>query len=429
LITRRTFTNFASFLLSKAGAIIFFIVGVRFFIHGAGQQEYGAINLVLVLYTYLWIADIGIGYAVNLRLGQALARQAETGDSRSTIAFVSNNLAKVAPFYLSIGLLVAVFGVIASDALSAALFDERRYADLVTWTAMAAPAVMLSAMSGAVLRAHDRVYLVNATQLLLDAWRAGCMIALATSADPAVAAGRAFFAGAVARALLDVILLSRFAGWSWLIPQWNWGALAADLRTGAPTMGSLVISSVFYSVDRVFAAKHFSLEGVAVYSLAADLHTKAYFLLWAFNAAIYQPLVARHALKANAQELAFFNLGGAALIGFIYYLPMSFFSNDIISLWINESSAASAQPVVWAMLPGSIGYLVAASLENSYLRTRGLVLGPMLVHLAMLLSLIAGLSILPAYFGLAGIGWAHSLANCIFAIGIALLVALTRVKR
>jgi O-antigen/teichoic acid export membrane protein len=421
---RQTLTNFLSFLLAKAGAIAFFVIGVRYFLLGAGSAEYGAINLILVLYTYLWIADLGIGYAVNLRLG----RQLSQSQSAAAAAGVYPTVAKALPLYLGIGVTLALAAFLVREPLAELLFRSERYSDLVGWTGLAAPFVMLSALSSAVLRAFDKVYLVNTTQLLLDAWRAGCLVALATTPEPALAVGVGLFAGTVGRAALDLALLCREIGWRWVVPRWSWPHLKADLLTGAPTMGSLLIFAVFYSADRVFAARVFSLGDVAIYSLAADLHTKAYFLLWAVNAALYQPLVARHALQQGGGGIAHLNAAGGALIALLYYVPLALLSTEIVTIWINAETAGPVAPVVWAMLPGSIAYLLASSLENAYLRTRGIVLGPMLVHAAMLIVLLVGLLPLASRHGLAGIGWAHSAANGVFLVGIAALVLRHRVR-
>jgi len=306
--------------------------------------------------------------------------------------------------------------------LSVGLFTSNQYGGLIAWTGAAAPAVMVSALTSAALRAFDRVYLVNATQFVLDAWRGICMVLAASSSEPVLLAGQAFFAGAVARALLDVGLLVRQVGWAWLRPRWSWNDLVDDLRAGAATSGSLAIFAAFYSIDRIYTSRTFSLDGVASYSLAADLHTKAYFLLWAFNAALYQPLLASHHRQSQTRPLVWANVGGALAIGFFYYLPLTVFAQPIISLWIDGPTARSAAPIVVAMLPGSIAYLLASSLENSHLRTRGVVLAPMAVHAAMLLALMIGLAWLPARLGLAGVGWAHSLGGGVFLIGIAMLV-------
>jgi O-antigen/teichoic acid export membrane protein len=249
------------------------------------------------------------------------------------------------------------------------------------------------------------------------------MVLLATSPDPAVAVAKAFFVGAVARALLDSLLLSRRIGWRWVVPRWSPESLLADLRVGAPTMGSFVVFAVFTFADRIFAAQHFSLQAAALYSFAADLHVKAFFLLWAVNSALYQPLVARHALSFRSRGLIYGNVGGAVLIAVLYYIPVAVFSGEIVTIWIDAKTALETTPIVWAMLPGSIAFLLASSLENSMLRTRGAVLSPMLVHGTMLLTLLIALQHFPDRFGLQGIGLAYSAANMVFLLGICILVA------
>jgi hypothetical protein len=106
----------------------------------------------------------------------------------------------------------------------------------------------------------------------------------------------------------------------------------------------------------------------------------------------------------------------------LYYVPLAVFSEPLIAIWIDAPSAAAATPLVWAMLPGSVAYLLGSSLENTLLKARGIVFQPMLVHAAMLLALVLGLAMLPRWYGLAGVGWAHSLANGVFLLGIVLLV-------
>lgn len=417
---RRTLTNFSSFVVSKGLALLFFFLGVRAFMLEGGATEYGVINLVLVLYTYLWIADMGIGYALNLQIGRLLA----TDDGPSVRRQVRSKIAVAVPAYLAIALGASALGLCWRTELSTVLFATPHYAELVAWTALATIPVMISALASAVLRAFDKVYLVNVTQLLLDGWRASCLVLLAADANPAVAVGMAFCIGAVARALLDLMLVGRLMGWSWLRPQFQWSELRPLLSSGAPTMGSLILFAAFFSLDRVFASHAFSLADVANYSLAADLHTKAYFLVWALNAALYQPLVARHSGNTNGLTLVNLNVLGALTITLLYYLPLAYFAPEILTAWINQETAAHAAPVVWAMLPGSIAYLLASSLENALLKTRGLVFESMLVHAAMLTSMLLALTLLPSLYGLAGIGWSYTVGNVVYACGVTCLCLL-----
>lgn len=414
---KRAIANFASFLGSKGLALLLFFVGVRAFVLDAGTVEYGAINLVLVLYTYLWIADMGIGYAVNLHIGRLIAKAATT-ELPELHQRVRLSLSAAMPFYIGIGATLALLALVGRDALSEALFATQEYATLVAWTGLAAIPVMLSALASAILRAFDRVYLVNATQLMLDAWRASALILLATDSTPAISAGMAFFIGAMARAAADLSLVCRLLGWRWLRPRWSWEDIKRYLLEGAPTMGSLVLFAVFFSIDRIYASHAFSLSGVASYSLAADLHTKAYFLIWALNSALYQPLLARHSLGLPSRALVRLNVAGALSISVLYYLPLALFSAPILTLWINAQAASEAGPVVWAMLPGSVAYLFASSLENATLRTRGLVTGSMIVHSAMLGVMLLALAWLPRRYGLSGIGWSYSLAQATYLVGV-----------
>jgi O-antigen/teichoic acid export membrane protein len=428
----RTIINFASFLLSKAGAVAFFLVGVRAFILHAGPEAYGAINLVLVLYVYLWTADAGIGYAVNLRLGRLLARAGAVGAALTTAAIKKRAIrviARAAPMYLAIGLLLVAVGVAGRATWSHALFGTESYATLIGWTALAGPGIMASALASAVLRAFDRLYVVNWTQFLLDAWRGSALIVLATADDPVNAAGFAFVAGATLRGVFDLVLMSRLVGWRWLVPEWSIRQFLLDVRIGSPTMGSLVIFAVAFSVDRIFVSHTLSLEAVATYSLAADLHTKAFFLLWAASSALYQLLISQHARKADPSKLVYLNVGAGVLVAVFYYVPLALFAEQILTLWIHADAGRAAAPVVRSMLPGSVAYVIASALDNAYLKTRGEVLGPMLVHAGMLAVLLLALAWLPARFGITGVGWAYSVANCALFAGIVALVWRSRHSR
>ena len=73
--------NVGSYIIARIVAIALYLVPVALFIRHHGSASYGTLTLLLLVFSYSQFFDLGVGYAVNQRLGRAVARNS----SRRTV--------------------------------------------------------------------------------------------------------------------------------------------------------------------------------------------------------------------------------------------------------------------------------------------------------------------------------------------------------
>lgn len=401
-VGRQNLLNFSSYFVSKALSLGLFAIAVSYFIRRNGDHLYGMVTLILLLCTYLQMVDLGMGYAVVYRLGRAVARK------RGELAGL---VARTLPIYLASALVIGGVIMLCSRPAAHFLLGSEQFASLFVPTALGVGCLIASSLCVAVMQAYNRVYLVNFSRLVFDVVKAiALIVAAATNAGLATVLWLTL-AGAVLKLTVDIHMASRLLGtFAWLRPVFSWRAVRLNVRLGAPMFSSSLIFSLISSLDKVLVAKLLSPAMLAAYSIATDLHAKAYFLLWAVTGSLYTPFIQRQARRESVFLLV---LGAGAVIAglfLVYFIPLAVFGHDILTWWINGEIADTVAPMLrWLLLPTGI-YMVA-NLMEVFLQTAGETKRIGWAYLLALGVQLAGLSTLPERFGVVGVIWAVALMH------------------
>lgn len=408
------FLNFSSYFLSKALSLALFAAAVSYFIRENGVYLYGVVTLILLMYTYLQIVDLGMGYAVVYRLGRSMAK-----GRRANARIVAEAL----PIYLFCSVIVPLIIGLSSGPLARFVLGNEAYQPAVYLTAVGVSCLIISSLCVAVMQAHNRIYLVNGSRLLFDLVKAVALIACTFYPAQLNTFAAAMLAGAVLKLIVDAVLAaSLLKTFSWMRPVWSRRSLLVGFRLGAPMFSASAIFAVVSSIDKVFVAKVFSPETLAIYSIATDLHVKAYFLLWAVTGSLYTPLIHRLARRESVSHLIWLAAIAVTCLLILYFFPLAVFGRQILTTWINANVGDQGYILLWWMLIPTIIYLLANVIEV-YLQTSGNVKELGWAYLGALVVIGISLCTLPALFGIVGVVLSVSLMHLtLLLIFVALLV-------
>ena len=397
---QRNLINFVSYFFSKALSLALFAVAVAHFVTRSGNHAYGIVSIILLLYVYLQQVDMGMGYAVVYRLGRAVSRRSR---SHERIA------AEAMPIYLACSAVIGVTLALLARPMSVALLNDAAYSNLFRLAGLGASLLIISSLCVAVMQAYNRVYYVNLSRLMFDVVKAVALIASAGTTGGLEMVLWITMIGAIGKLALDIFLASHLLGTAaWLWPKTSRRALILNIRVGAPMFVSSLSSALINSVDKIVVTKLFSPATLGVYSIAVDLHGKAFFLIWAVTGSLYTLLIQRQARRQNVRGLILFACTAALGIVIVYYVPLAVFAHEILAIWINDDFAEKGYTLLrWLLIPSCL--YMAANIMEVYLQTAGEAKRLGWVYVIALVVELVGLAILPKRFGIVGVVWAVSI--------------------
>lgn len=386
--------NVASFGAARVAALAMYLIPVPLFIKHHGDAAYGTLALMLLVFSYVQIFDLGVGYAVNQRLGRAVAR-----GNRRTLSIVQTALPTVGVIALG----GAAVLVMSAKWVAVFLLQQPEHMGALRGLAVAIGLLSLSAVLTAVFQAYNRVDWINYTRLILDVSRASGILIGAFVRDGVDVAVTAMIIGCAVKGCAELFLAARLlADWSAFVPKLRLRATAVNLRLGLPMLGSVVLGMVMASGDRFFVIKMFGKQALAHYSVGADLCSRAYFLVYAVTGSIYTLYVRRRAYRRSSNDLIRASLLAVAVVGLIFYAPIGIFAPQVIRLWINPVFALTSAGVtrIWSL--AAMTYLVScvycAHLQG--VGRPGILVANGILGVALL---AAGLVFLPGRFGIEGV--------------------------
>jgi O-antigen/teichoic acid export membrane protein len=395
--------NVLSFILCRGCSILLFAASVPFFMRSPSHSQYGTIALLFNLFSYVTMLDLGLGYAVNLRLTRALAR-----GRRDAVQIV----AAAIPVFLVAGLVVTVATSMAGGVLSQALFGTADQAHAVRVLGATSTFILLSAVLTSTVQSYNRVDLVNLSRLILDVAKAGALVAGAVSPQPVLTATWVLLGGVVLKLIIDLLMVRRLlGGLARLVPVLNVGEVRINLRFGLPMAATSVVSIIFMSADRIYVSHVLGQAALVSYSIAADICSKAYFLVAAVTGSVYTLLIRRRAAGHDAANLQWISLGAVLVVALTFYLPLVVFAPELLSVWLGNATAANAVVVtrIWSL--AAVAYLTLTVYYNFLQacgRPRVLLAANSLASFAMLSALM----LMPTAYGIEGVGW---IVFCTFA--------------
>ncbi len=231
--------NFTSFFVSRGISLALFAVTLPYFLNRVGEQAYGVVTMLFLLYAYPHVLDLGMGYSLNFRLGRAVARG---------IRRVHSLVRCSVPYYLALALLIGCGMFFGGGYASAVLLGTSRYGELFQWIGVGMAFSVLSAPCSAIMQAHNRVSWVNLSRLFLDVIRSGALVVTVMTGGRLEYLVLTIVAGSAGKLVLDLFLAAKLlGGFRWIVPRFVRKELAFNVSFGLPATLSLALSMMMAS--------------------------------------------------------------------------------------------------------------------------------------------------------------------------------------
>ncbi len=205
------------------------------------------------------------------------------------------------------------------------------------------------------------------------------------------------------------------------MPIFDLSEVKLNVAFGWSVMIALVVSILTSSIDKIFVLKQFDPAVLAHYSLAADLHAKMYFLLYAINTSVYTLIIRSKASNERSLRLLQVSVFGVALILIGYYLPLVVFAPQILSWWISPEFSGEASFYVRVMFANTVLYLFVAIAHNM-VQASGYGRKILISNFLGLIGFVICLGFLPQMFGILGIILAHQFSLVVQLVYLGLIV-------
>jgi O-antigen/teichoic acid export membrane protein len=355
-------SNVASYFVSRIVSVLLFVAPVPLFIKRHGEADYGVLTLALLIFSYLHMFDLGIGYAVNMRFSRALAR----GNKRA-----SNVLSSAIPLYIVCVVLVGLALVLYAEPLSNIAFGTSKHASVLRILAGCVFFLLLSALMYAVLQAYNRVSWINYSRTILDVAKAlGLTIGSFTTAGIETAL-LIVLVGTAVKATVDFLLVVRLLGGaSALVPRWHLKGLFVNIGFGLPMMLSTALTILLTSVDKIFVLRALGSSALAYYSIGADLCMKVCFIVWSLSGSFYTVLLRRYATRGDVSRLFRLSIAVVIVVAVLFCLPLALFARQVLSLWLGADFAAHAAGATRFYAVAAVVYLFGCVYQN-FIQTSG----------------------------------------------------------
>lgn len=345
--------NVVYFVTTRAMAIVAFVLVVPFFIRHASEQQYGLAAIGFSLLTIATILDVAFGYV----LVQTLGRQHARGRKPAT-----NIILGLFSCYLILAGAVALCCLVVIFALSLSMPEILLYGSL----AALLPALCVSGVVAAVFQARNQLKPINLSRFGFELAKAMALAISGFVARDISLMGPTLMLAAYLRATLDVVYLARKTG---IRLQFRGASQARRYfrlaRNGISSFSIVAITAIVTIGDKLLIRNVFDADAVAHYSIAYDVNTKAYLLVYAVNTAMYTVMLHRFARKSNTFAPLAAGLVTVSIVAALYYLPMVVFAPTLLSHWVSAEFAQAATPLARIMSLASLFYLYGNVFENS----------------------------------------------------------------
>jgi O-antigen/teichoic acid export membrane protein len=347
--------NILYFLVTRLIAIVAFILVVPLFIEQASEEQYGLASIGFSLLTISTALDVAFGYVLIQSFGRRYARGRDMANS-PTLGLFS--------FYLNISIGIAVFGVAIVFTLGLSAPETLMYASL----AALLPALCISGCVAAIFQARNQLKPINLSRFSFELSKVFALATSAVIAEDISLIGPVMLITACIRSAFDLYFLRTLTGINFTYyvnsahENKNFFKIAScglhPLLTAALTM-SISIG------DKIIIKEIFGASSVAYYSIAYDISTKAYILVYAVNAAMLSVILHRYARRSSTHAPLFVGLYSVTLMGIFFYIPLFVFAPQITNYWLSNSISANVVPLVRIMVIASMSYLYGNVFEVS----------------------------------------------------------------
>lgn len=406
--------NFGSFFANRIISLALFAVTTSVFINHAGSKEFGTLTMLLLIYNYITIADLGMGYAVGYRLTRAV--------SRRNFEYASRILQRALPFYLMAGTFAGILIFLFSPVLSIWFTKTGDYSFVYKLISFGIFPLVMDTVVLMVLQAFNKVYLINLSRLVYDVFRAIPLLLVLIFQKALLEKIMALIVcGCYIKLAIDIYLCYRLVGnLKWFRPVLVFKELRFNVLYGIPMLLTLAIGMIITSIDKFYISNFISMEQLAYYSVALEVNVKAWFLIWAVTGSLTTVLVRRNVLNIGTGDIERISLLSVFIIFLLYYLPLMVFAEKILALWISSEFAGKSYRMVRILSIASLFYMIYA-VKHNVLQAEGRFLTITGIYGIGLTVLLVSLGSLPKYFGTVGVAYANVVTYAAF-VASALIV-------
>lgn len=412
--------NFSSFFFNRLISLALFAYTTSVFINRAGSKEFGVLTMLLLIFSYISVADLGMGYAVGYRLTRAV--------SRGNFEYAAKILQHALPFYIIVGGCATILIFVFSSDISMLFTNTDGYSFIYKVIALGILPLVIDTVVLMVMQSYNKVYLINLSRLIYDIFRAApLLLAVVVKNDLLEKIMIVVVAGCYIKLMIDIYLCYKLIGnLTWLRPVLIYKELCFNIKYGIPMLMTLVIGMIISSIDKFYISNVLSMEQLAYYSVALEVNVKAWFLIWAVTGSLTTVLIRRNVLNINTQDIEKLSMMSVAGIFILYYMPLIVFAKEIITLWINSDFAEKSFRITRILSFASLFYMIYA-VKHNILQARGRFLTIAGIYCVGLSLLLISLWVLPKYFGSEGVAYSYVLTYAAFVIAAA--VFMRKVKK
>ena len=407
--------NFSSFFANRLISLALFAYTTSVFINRAGSKEFGVLTMLLLIFSYISVADLGMGYAVGYRLTRAV--------SRNNFAYASRILQHALPFYIIVGGCASILIFVFSSDISVLFTKTTEYSLVYKVISLGILPLVVDTVVLMVMQSYNRVYLINLSRLIYDIFRAApLLLVVVVKNDLLEKIMIIVVAGCYIKLMIDIYLCYKLIGsLTWLKPVLVLKELRFNIKYGIPMLLTLVIGMVITSIDKFYITNLLSMEQLAYYSVAFEVNVKAWFLIWAVTGSLTTVLVRRNVLNISTHDIEKLSMVSVFVIFVIYYLPLIVFAKEILTLWINRDFAEKSYRITRILSVASLFYMLYA-VKHNVLQAQGRFMTITGIYCAGLIVLLISLLVLPKYLGTEGVAYSYIVTYSVFVISAVLIM-------
>ena len=412
--------NFSSFFVNRLISLALFAFTTSIFINRAGSKEFGLLTMLLLIFSYIAVADLGMGYAVGYRLTRAV--------SRRNPVYATKILQHALPFYIIVGGCATILIFVFSSDISIFFTQTAEYSYIYKVISLGILPLIIDTVVLMVMQSYNKVYLINLSRLIYDIFRAVPLLLVVVVKNDLL--GKIMIivvSGCYIKLITDIYLCYKLIGnLTWLKPVLVFKELRFNIKYGMPMLLTLIIGMIITSIDKFYITNLLSMEQLAYYSVALEVNVKAWFLIWAVTGSLTTVLIRRNVLNISTHDIEKLSMVSVVVIFILYYMPLIVFAKEILALWINRDFAEKSYRITRILSVASLFYMLYA-VKHNILQAEGRFLTITGIYGAGLTVLLVSLWVLPKYFASEGVAYSYIITYAVFVVSA--VVIMRKVKK
>lgn len=335
----------------KAWSALMGILLIPVYIKFMGIEAYGLVGFFMTLTSVLGILDLGIGSTMNRELARRSTVAGSGGSQRDLVRTLELIYWAIA---LLAGAIVILFApYIANTWIKTQVMNSGLVLKAVQLMGVSvALQFPMSLYQGGLMGIQKQVF-VNAILVCVGTVRGCGAILVLWLISPTV---QTFFAWQVIMSIVGSLVLM-IAIWSSLPKsseraQFRKYILFDVWKYAAAISANSLIGVILTQLDKVILSRALSLKMFAYYSIAATVASAIWMVIIPFNTAVFPRLVQLYELK-QIEELRVLFHRSSQLLSFILMpvcATLIVFSNEILILWMHDSSVAENSHLIVSLL-------------------------------------------------------------------------------